>query len=189
MRLVPYFFTEKEGITMAFGNYAPFYRPNYYPAQPMQPMQPMQAQGNFDSSMQYGQPFQQPMQAPQMPMQNQTNQQYSNDTIWVQGFEGAKAYLVAPNNSVTLWDSENPTIYVKSADASGVPSMRILDFTERTANAQKTPTEHVCKCGDNFVSKEAFKALEARFNELDAKIKSLSSNVITSNNTEVNENA
>lgn len=172
---------------MAFGNYAPFYRPNYYPAQPMQTMQPMQAQGNFDSSMQYGQPFQQPMQAPQM--QAPQAQQPINDMIWVLGEVEATSYPVAPNNTVVLWDKDQPTVFIKSVNAQGVPAMRVLDYTERTANAQKTPTEHVCKCGDNFVSKEAFKALEARFNELDAKIKSLRSNVITSNNTEVNENA
>lgn len=51
--------------------------------------------------------------------------------IWVQGETGAKSYLVAPNTTVALWDSEAQTIYLKSADASGLPTMRILDYTIR----------------------------------------------------------
>lgn len=50
---------------------------------------------------------------------------------WVQGEAGAKSYLVAPNQTVTLWDSEAQTIYVKTADATGMPSIKILDYTIR----------------------------------------------------------
>lgn len=96
----------------------------------------------------------------------QTPSQANNGLLWVQGEAGAKAYLVAPNNTVTLWDSESPTIYIKSADINGMPSMRVLDFTERTTNAPKIPTEHICKCGDKFVSKEEFNALQAKFDDL-----------------------
>ncbi len=152
---------------MAYGNYAPFYRPNYYPAQ-----QPMQTPGLFDNPMQYGQPYQHPMQAPTI--QNPQAQQSVNDMIWVLGEVEATSYPVAPNNTVVLWDKDQPTIFIKSVNAQGVPAMRVLDYTERSASPQKTPTEHVCKCGNNFVSKEAFKALEARFNDLTAKFDALS---------------
>ena len=57
----------------------------------------------------------------------------STGIIWVQGEAGAKSFLVAPNTTVQLWDSEDQVIYLKSADASGMPSMRILDYTERVA--------------------------------------------------------
>ena len=60
----------------------------------------------------------------------QTNTQ-QNGIIWVSGEAGAKAYMVAPNNTVQLWDSESQTIYLKSADASGMPSMKVLDYTIR----------------------------------------------------------
>lgn len=55
----------------------------------------------------------------------------NTSVIWVQGEAAAKSYLVAPNNTVQLWDSESPVIYLKSADASGMPSMRIIDYTIR----------------------------------------------------------
>ena len=64
------------------------------------------------------------------PVQPQPQQ---NGIIWVQGEAGAKSYLVAPNNTVQLWDSESQTIYLKSADAAGMPSMKILDYTIREA--------------------------------------------------------
>ena len=67
------------------------------------------------------------------------NNQYSqmnNGIIWVQGEAGAKSYLVAPNSTVQLWDSEANVIYLKSADASGMPNIKILDYTIR--DGQKT---------------------------------------------------
>ena len=30
---------------------------------------------------------------------------YGQSMIWVQGEEGARAYMVAPNSTVPLWDS------------------------------------------------------------------------------------
>lgn len=103
--------------------------PNYYP-QPMpdqltqlrqnqMPMQPMLPQAMV-------QPATVPPATPAQPS-------VQNGIIWVQGESGAKAYMVAPGNTVPLWDSENQTIYLKTVDASGMPSMRILDYTERTA--------------------------------------------------------
>lgn len=91
----------------------------------------------------------------------------------MQGLEGAKGFLVAPNNTVVLWDTENPVIYVKSADASGIPSMRVLDFVERNSNTsnshENTPKTHKCTCGDKFVTKEEFDALKGKFYDLQAK--------------------
>lgn len=69
------------------------------------------------------------MQQPMMPPM----QQQPNSMIWVQGEAGAKSYLVAPGNTVVLWDSEDPIIYIKTADASGLPGMKVLEYSERTA--------------------------------------------------------
>ena len=70
---------------------------------------------------------------PQRMYYPQANQQpqVSNGITWVQGMESAKSYLVAPNTTVALFDSENQSIYLKSADASGMPSMKILDYKIR----------------------------------------------------------
>lgn len=87
-------------------------------------------------------------------------QQRSNARIWVQGEEGAKSYLVAPNTSVDLWDSEKAVIYVKSADASGVPSMAIIDYSFRdNAPKKETKDEH------DFVTKKELKELRSYFDK------------------------
>lgn len=74
------------------------------------------------------QQYQQP-NIPQMNYQQPTQQ--NSGIIWVQGEAGAKSYMVAPNNTVQLWDSESQVIYLKSADSSGMPSMKIIDYTIR----------------------------------------------------------
>lgn len=146
---------------MSYGNYAPFYQPGYYQS----PMNDIM--GQMKSQYQQQQMMMQ-QNAQMMPQQGNTN-----DMIWVQGESGAKAYLIAPGSTVTLWDSENPTIYIKSADASGMPSMRILDFTERTHNAPKQSVEHVCKCGDKFVKVEDFRELQEKITALQSELDEL----------------
>ena len=66
-------------------------------------------------------------------------QTQNNGMIWVSGEAGAKAYLVAPNTTVQLWDSEAQVIYLKSADASGMPSMKVLDYTVRDTTPVNGP--------------------------------------------------
>ena len=87
-------------------------------------------------------PVQQPVV--QTPPAQQTG---GNSIIWVHGEAAAKSYLVAPNSTVQLWDSEEKVIYLKSADASGMPSMKILDYTIRgDANTPAAPaTEYATK--------------------------------------------
>lgn len=142
-------------------NTNPYYpQPNFYPNSTPAPDMINQ----FKS-------YQQPIQ--QVPQMQQPTQNANNDIIWVQGEAGAKAYLVAPNNTVTLWDSESQTIYLKTADMNGVPSMKILDFTERTETPQKTHAEHACQCGSKFILKEDFNALQSRFDGLSARFEEL----------------
>lgn len=47
--------------------------------------------------------------------------QVSNLFAWVQGEASAKAYPVAPGNTILLMDSEAPILYMKSTDMSGRP--------------------------------------------------------------------
>jgi hypothetical protein len=114
--------------------------------------------------MNYQQYYPQQMQGVQnMPQQNQPQQ--TNGIIWVQGEAGAKSYLVAPNSTVTLWDTESEVIYVKSADASGMPSMKVLDYKIRGASEpQNVPMQN------GFATKDDLDALRADVNALKAKI-------------------
>ena len=73
--------------------------------------------------------------------------------IWVQGEAGAKSYLVAPNSTVTLWDSEAQTIYIKSADATGMPSIRTLDYSIRGSES-KTAVNYATEADFDQLKKE-----------------------------------
>lgn len=69
---------------------------------------------------------------PVMSNQNyQQNVQANNSIIWVQGENAAKSYPVAPNTAIALWDSEQQTIYIKSVDSNGIPSLKVLDYIDR----------------------------------------------------------
>ena len=129
---------------MAFGvPYQPGFAPGYYPM---------------------GQPSAMPDQLAQL-RQNYQQPQQSAPIIWVQGEEGAKAYMVAAGISVLLMDSENSVFYIKSTDASGMPQpLRIFDYTERGKQA----VEKVESKNDKFVTREEFDALRARFDALTA---------------------
>lgn len=113
-----------------------------------------------DMLNQYKGQYQQPVPIPQPTS--------SSDVLWVLNENEATSYPVAPNNSVVLWDKNEPTIYVKSVNAQGIPSMRILDFKERTG--AKAEPEHQCKCGDRFVTKEQFEELQAEVIALSERI-------------------
>ena len=74
----------------------------------------------------------------------------------------AMAYLVAPNSAVALWDSNAPTIYLKQADASGKPSIKVYDLVERTQKPVQASQPPVVE----YAPLSRVEALEARLNEL-----------------------
>lgn len=119
------------------------------------------------------QPMYYPQFQPQIPQQPA---QQNNSIIWVSGEAGAKAYLVAPNTTVQLWDSEAQCIYLKSADASGMPSMKILDYTIRNqtpvnapVGASPAPTINA----QDFALRTDLDALAGQINALRAEIDSM----------------
>ena len=155
--------------------YAPFYRQPYYDPVQQNPM------GQFN------QQFQQPMQQQMQPLQ--TAQQPTNDFLWVLGQTEAESYPVAPNNTVTLWDKNLPTIYIKSVNAQGVPSMRVLDFVERTSATPTPPAGTAFNLPNNFATLEQFNALKGDVEALRGKLDELNAkHVSKSKKTEVETN-
>lgn len=120
---------------MAYNSYFPAgYQPAYYPTQ----------SNAFPTQMNVG-----------------ATQPTQNGIIWVQGEAGAKSYLVAPNTTVPLWDSETQTIYLKSADASGMPSMKVIDYTVRDMLPPKVAQPTV-----DYVTKDEFDKLRAEVQKM-----------------------
>ena len=111
--------------------------------------------------MAYSNPFPmsyQPYYSQYSQMPAQTPTQNNNSIIWVQGEAGAKSYLVAPNSTVQLWDSERQTIYLKSADASGMPSIKTLDYTIRQ-ETQDNPLPNT-KSTNGFITQDDLKPIQ-----------------------------
>ena len=109
---------------MAYNTYFPQYYPNQMPV--------MQAQQQM------------PLQQPQMPQNGvQTS---GNGITWVLGENAAKSFPVGVGQTVVLMDREEPVMYMKSVDQSGMPlPLRVFDITERTtqraeANIPKAET-------------------------------------------------
>lgn len=90
--------------------------------------------------------------------QMQPMQQPASSPLWVQGEAGAKAYPVAPGSSVILMDSESNVFYIKSADQSGMPTMRTFEYRERTA-AQNPPVQAAQQPQGDYVTRSEFDAL------------------------------
>ena len=130
----------------------PYFNP-YYP-------QPMP--DNLMQMRQMQQPQMQPMQQPV-----QQNPIAQSGVQWVSGEQEARGYLIAPNSAVALWDSTAPTVYLKQADASGKPTLKIYDLVERTETAPNAPQ----KPGVEFVTREEFDRLAALVCEIKGKKK------------------
>lgn len=129
--------------------------PNYpYYYQPYQPYQPPMA----DQLMQLRQNQYQPN------MQQVPQQQAAPSIVWVQNEMEAANYLVAPNSAVTLWDSNSPVVYLKQADASGKPSMKIYDLVERSQRPAQAPQTPAVE----YAPLSRLEALEARLDAIAA---------------------
>jgi len=58
----------------------------------------------------------------------------TNNLIWVQGIEGAKAYQLSPNSMAILLDSESEgKMYIKVSDNIGMSTLRIFKYVEEVA--------------------------------------------------------
>lgn len=136
-----------------------------------------QMQGFYNPIVPQEQPnFQQPQyqQASAMPPAIQPG---DTDMIWVLGENEASSYLVAPGRTVTMWDKNRDTIYLKSMSRQGVPSMRIFDYTERMpANAPKTPQNARETDGAVFAHADDLKAVQADLAALRAELDELKAN-------------
>lgn len=133
---------------MAFN---PYYQNPYYP-------QPMP-----DNLMQMRQ--QQMMQPAPPPVPQ--NPVATGGVQWVSSEQEARGYLIAPNSAVALWDSTAPTVYLKQADASGKPTLKVYDLVERAETASNAPQ----KPGVEFVTREEFDRLAALVGEIKGKKK------------------
>lgn len=103
-------------------------------------------------------------QYPQAPSQN-------NAKIYVQGEAAAKSYLVAPNATVTLWDSERAVFYEKTADMNGVPTIKRYKYIEECT---ETPQDGVSEKRVDYVTRNDLDAVYGQISDLRAELEGLS---------------
>lgn len=149
--------------------------------QPYQPManysyQPM-PQPYADRLAQLQNQYQQAVNMPQM--QTVPQPQVNQGLLWVSGEVGAKSYLVAPNSTVLLMDSDSSRFYLKSADNAGMPSLRIFEYSEVTSLPHNTPQapnldENVLN--DKFVTREEYEGLKRQYESIMERLDNINSN-------------
>ena len=107
----------------------------------------------------------------QAQFQQQQAQPVNQGILWVQGEAGAKSYLVAPGATVLLMDSDDCVFYLKSADTSGIPSLRTFKYTETTNQPQKADNKPN-ESNKNYVERKEFESFKSDIlNRLNSKDK------------------
>ncbi len=98
----------------------------------------------------------------QMPQSPQTNQ----GLLWVQGEAAARSYLVAPNSTVLLMDSDTSRFYIKSADNAGMPSLKVFEYSEVSQNAPKYSNSAQTNLDDKYVTRKEYDDLQGKYAEI-----------------------
>lgn len=113
--------------------------------------------------------------------QAQQNYPQQSGITWVDGVSSAKAYPVANGTSILLMDSNENAFYIKSADQSGMPSIRIFDYSERSIVQSPQPqaaqtSEQTIELPEidlsGYVTKEELKKVAS---DIEKKLETLSS--------------
>lgn len=158
---------------MAYNSYFPAtYQPNYY-GQPNQYYQQMQNPAMMQQSQQM-----------QQAQQNQPVQQMQQPTIQQSGFvlvqseQEARAYPVAPGNSITFKDESQPYCYVKTMgfnqlDRPTFERYRLVK-EDATPEARESPTthEHISPAKNAaYATKEDLEAIRDELDALKEKLK------------------
>jgi hypothetical protein len=116
-------------------------------------------------------------------MQQAQPPQTNQGIIWVQGESAARSYLVAPNSTVLLMDSETQRFYLKSANNAGMPSIQIFEYSEVSQNAPQAAQSVQNNLDDKYVTRQEYDALLAKYAEIMNKLDSFRAPVLASDDT------
>lgn len=172
---------------MAYGNYFPAtYQPNYY-GQPNPYYQQMQNQ----AMMQQAQAAQAQQQAQAQQMQAQQMQQQTiqqSGFVLVQSEQEARAYPVAPGNSITFKDERQPYCYVKTM---GFNQLDQPTFERYRLVKEDTPAESIethTTADSNQTRKDIPYALKSDIESLRGEIDALKEKISAQPSKKTNKN-
>jgi hypothetical protein len=151
------------------------FNPNIYYPTGYQPFQ-----NNYQSNQQ--------MFSGQMTAPVQQTAQNSQGLIWVQGEVGAKSYLMTPNSTVMLMDSEGDRFYIKSTDGAGMPTIQTYEYKACTNDQFKTAQNDSKSLSEQFVTRDEYDSLLGKYDALIEKIEELKKDRSSSRKKEVETN-
>lgn len=123
---------------------------------------------NYPMYTGYGQPYQDRLaQLQNQYQQAMTPPPVNQGLLWVQGEAGAKSYLVAPNTTVLLMDSEAQRFFIKTTDPAGMPNLRTFEYSE--VSGIKTTVEPN-GMEDKFVTREEYEELKEQYETIITKL-------------------
>ena len=118
--------------------------------------------------------YNQAVNVPQM--QAVPQPQVNQGLLWVSGEVGAKSYLVAPNSTVLLMDSDAQRFYLKSADNAGMPSLRIFEYSEVTnapQNSLQALNTDLKELDGKYVTREEYEGLKRQYESIMERLNSM----------------
>lgn len=148
------------------GGYNSYYTPGYYP------YSVPYTYGNYNpyigntgfmqQNPNQSVPNMQFQQQPQHNTMEQNNPQTSPASMaYVNGIEGAKAYILPPNSCILLMDSDNPMFYIKTTNAQGQGTLKYFKIEEIEDTALNKPVVET-----DSVTRQEFDVLKNRIEEL-----------------------
>lgn len=110
----------------------------------------------------YNNPYQmQPYPGPMFQRPTQPAPMPENTLIRVTGIDGARAYQMAPNSTVALFDGGEDLMYIKSTDGAGFPTIRTFRF-----EPIETSQSQIAVDFENLASKDEVDALRKEINDV-----------------------
>lgn len=87
--------------------------------------------------------------------------------IWVNSEQEAQTYPVAPNNAIALWDVSGKGVYLKQADATGKPTIRVYDLVERTSEPVQPEAQ------PEYITKQEYSKVVGAVKQIAEEVKQL----------------
>lgn len=143
-----------------------------YPTMPVYPAYQTYPQPYQDRLAQLQNQYQQTVPA-------QNAQQVNQGLLWVQGENAARSYLVAPNSTVLLMDSDASRFYLKSADNAGMPNLRTFEYSEVLPNAPQATQTAPESLDDKYVTRDEYNGLQAKYIEILNKLNNFHATVFS----------
>lgn len=138
--------------------------------------QPINNYGQYQIPQPYSDRLSQLQNQYQQSISYQPQPQINQGLLWVSGEVGAKSYLVAPNSTVLLMDSDAQKFYLKSADGAGMPSLRIFEYKEivnSSQNALQVPNNEDNNLNDKYVTREEYEGLKSQYKRIMEQLDSI----------------